>query len=267
MHRVVVLALALTAAGMPARAQNPRAIIVFGTVHSADKAPVAGAEIWIDGFVTRVVSNDSGEFRIDNAPSGRVTVRARRIGFRPDSRKVSLASGDTRQVAFVLDGMADELDAVLITARATSEGRLQEFWARRSVGLGVFITRADIERRHAPRAVDLFSQVLGVRVMTGGNGGSTRLVTGRAGISGMPGRSAGSGGCPMQYYVDGVFMTPGTFTVDELTPDMIEAVEIFRGPSEIPARFRQRDTGCGLVVFWTREPPPRVPKEKDEGKP
>ena len=37
----------------------------------------------------------------------------------------------------------------------------------------------------------------------------------------------------------------------------IEAIEAYRGPAEIPPRFRQRDTACGLIVIWTREPPPK----------
>lgn len=258
MIRVALVSLAVFVAGLPVCAQSPVAIIVFGSVRNGSGVPIPGADIWIEGSSAKSVSNDSGEFRIDNAPSGRVRVRVRSIGFRPDSKRVTLAAGDTRQVKFELEGMLEELDAVIVTARLSSQGRLQEFYARRMIGLGVFITRAEIERRHPPRASDLFSQVMGVRLVTGSNGEATRLTTGRSGVSAVSGRSAASGGCPMQYYVDGIFMTPNTFTVDELSPDMIEAIEIFRGPAEIPARFRQRETGCGLVVIWTREPPART---------
>jgi len=104
--------------------------------------------------------------------------------------------------------------------------------------------------------------VLGIRIISRPEG--TRLVSGRSGISASPrGNLAASNACAMQYYVDGIFMTPGTFSVDEIVPVQLEALEIFRGPSEIPARFRQRDTGCGLVVIWTREPPAIAKPEKD----
>ena len=36
---------------------------------------------------------------------------------------------------------------------------------------------------------------------------------------------------------------------------MLEAVEVYRGPAEIPVRFRQRETACGVIALWTREPP------------
>jgi len=261
MRRAVSVALAAALVAMSAGAQQGATILVFGTVRNASGVAVAGAEVWIDGTDRRVVSNDSGEFHIDHAPSGRVKVMVRRLGFRPDSKRVALQPGDTRQVKFVLDGLLDELETVLVTARAGSSGRMQEFWARRMVGLGVFITREEIERRRPARTVDLFRSVMGVRIVSGGNGEVTRLVSGRHAVSVASKNSAASGACSMQYYVDGIFMTPGTFTVDEVPPETLEAIEVYRGPSEIPARFRQRETGCGLVVIWTREPPARERKE------
>ena len=262
MHRIVRVALAMMLVAAGAGAQAPGAIIVFGVVRNAQGVPIQGAEVWIDGTDHRVVSNDSGEYRIDGVPSGKSKVMVRRIGFHPDSKRLTLAPGDTKQVKFVLDGMLEELDAVLVTAREGSNGRMQEFWARRMVGLGVFITRSEIERRRPGQTADLFRSVMGIRVISRPEG--TRLVSGRSGISASPrGNSAASNACAMQYYVDGIFMTPGMFSVDEIVPVQLEALEIFRGPSEIPARFRQRDTGCGLVVIWTREPPAIAKPEKD----
>jgi hypothetical protein len=262
MHRTVRVALAMMLVAAGAGAQAPGTIIVFGVVRDTQGVVIAGADVWIDGTDRRVVSNDSGEYRIDGVPSGKTKVMVRHIGFHPDSKRLTLAEGDTKQVKFVLDGMIDELDAVLITAQQAT-GRMQEFWARRMVGIGVFITRAEIERLRPGQTVDLFRGVMGIRIVSRGTEG-TRLVSGRSGISASPrGNSAASNACAMQYYVDGVFMTPGTFSVDEIVPAQLEALEIFRGPSEIPARFRQRDTGCGLVVIWTREPPPIARPEKD----
>jgi len=262
MHRIVRVALAmmLVAAGAPAQA--PGTIIVFGVVRNTQGVAIPGADVWIDGTGRRVVSNDSGEYRLDGVPSGTSRVMVRHIGFHPDSKRLKLAPGDTKQVKFVLDGMLEELDAVLVTAQQGASGRMAEFWARRMVGVGVFITRADIEHQRPGQTVDLFRMVMGIRIDSRGGEG-TRLVSGRSGISAAPRGSAGSNACVMQYYVDGIFMTPGTFTVDEIVPAQLEAIEVFRGPSEIPARFRQRDTGCGLVVIWTREPPAIARPEKD----
>jgi hypothetical protein len=264
MQHIVKVALATAMAAAFAGAQEAAATRVFGTVRNTSGVAIADAEVWIDGTARRTVSNDSGEFHIASAPGGRFKVMVRRIGFRPDSKRVALGPGDARRVEFVLDGLAEELEAVLITAQARAGGRMQEFWTRRMVGLGVFKTREEIERSRPSRTVDLFRSILGVRIMTG-NSGFTRLVSGRQPITPMRGNSAAASGCAMQFYVDGIFMTPGTFSVDDIPPETLEALEVYRGPSEIPARFRQRDTACGLVVIWTREPPPRAKKEPTEG--
>jgi len=254
---VLAAVLAVLPGSARAGAQQPGATtIVFGSVRNVSGVPIPGADVWLEGTTARVVSNDSGEFRIDNAPNGRQKVMVRHVGFRPGERKVSLSPGDTKQVKFSLEGLLEELDAVIVTAQKGANGRMAEFWARRMVGVGVFITRDEIDRRHPPQTSDLFHTVMGIRVIGGSASDPIRLVTGRQAMTPLRGaNSAGSNICPMQYYVDGTFMSPGTFSIDEIVPVQIEAIEIFRGPSEIPARFRQRETGCGLVVIWTREPP------------
>ncbi len=259
MSRIERLALvALMACASSALAQDRATTIVFGKVRAASGGPVTGADVWIEGTQLRAASSDSGEFLLNGAPPGRVTVFARRLGFYPDSKRVLLKPGDTKQVHFVLEKMQAELDAVLVTTQPGEDGRLSEFWTRRGAGFGVFMTRADIEKRRAQRSVDLFRMVNGLRVLSADDGGMTRLVSSRQSVPSTRGRGRGvATSCSMQYYVDGIFMPPGWFSVDQLTPDMIEAIEIYRGPSEIPARFNQKDTACGLVVIWTREPPRR----------
>ena len=61
--------------------------------------------------------------------------------------------------------------------------------------------------------------------------------------------------CEVTYYIDGSYVPSGTFHMDDMSPTMVEAVEVYRGPSETPARFRQRDSACGIIAIWTREPP------------
>jgi len=138
-------------------------------------------------------------------------------------------------------------------AAPDSTGRLNEFWARRATGVGVFFTRADIERRQPQRTVDLFRGVSGVRVMAGE--GITRLVSSRGASSLRAGTGGRSGVCIMQVFLDGLKASTPALSVDELTPEMIEAIEIYRGASEVPARFNTLETACGVVIFWTREPP------------
>jgi hypothetical protein len=248
----VTFAFCLASGG--AWAQAPQSIIVYGAVRNAAGIALAGVEVRIEGTALRTMSSESGEYQLDGVPSGLVTLTARHPGFHPDTKRVNLRPGDTRKVLFALEGIPEELDLVLITAQMDSAVRLREFWGRRMLGLGVFITREDIERRRPQHAFSLFQGIAGIQVVSGG-GEPTKLVTTRRAAAPARLRSVRGAVCPMQYYVDGVSMSAEMFSIDELTPDMIEAVEIFRGPSEVPVQFRQTDVDCGLVVIWTREPP------------
>ncbi|HEY3286943.1 MAG TPA: Plug domain-containing protein [Gemmatimonadaceae bacterium] len=139
--------------------------------------------------------------------------------------------------------------------------RLREFWVRRSIGIGVFITRAEIERRHPQSSLDIFRGVIGIQVVTSTQG-ATRLVTTRRAATPVRLRKTPGAECPLQFYVDGHFLSSDIFSIDDLTPDAIEAVEIFRGPSEVPTQFRQTDVDCGLVVIWTRGAPPSSRRDR-----
>ena len=140
---------------------------------------------------------------------------------------------------------------------------MAEFWSRRMVGIGAFITRDDIERRHPQRASDLLRTVTGLRVIMGESGFDKPVITmGRNPVVSRSGRSSSptlANDCSVSYYVDGSYVPSGTFHMDDMSPFMIEAIEVYRGPSETPARLRQRDTACGVIVIWTREPPARQP--------
>ena len=41
------------------------------------------------------------------------------------------------------------------------------------------------------------------------------------------------------------------FDMENLTPDDVEAVEVYRSPGEWPAQFPRTEASC-LVVIWTR---------------
>lgn len=40
--------------------------------------------------------------------------------------------------------------------------------------------------------------------------------------------------------------------IDDFLTDRVEAVEIYRGPSETPAELNATGGLCGAVVIWTR---------------
>jgi hypothetical protein len=233
-----------------------------GVVTNLNGVPIPRVEVVILGIDLRAVSNDSGVYEFLAAPVGRVRMVARRIGFEPEEGRATLEPGRHKQVDFEMKGIPEQLDSVMIREMG-GNGRMADFWARRMNGVGAFITRADIERRHPHMSSDLLRTVTGVKVSMGENTFERANITmGRNTQLSRSGRNSGASlanDCKVSYYVDGSSVPGGTFHMDDMSPLAIEAVEVYRGPAETPARFRQRDTACGVIVIWTREPPPKPP--------
>jgi hypothetical protein len=250
-------AAAAQSAPPPAPQASPpvRTAIVSGVVTNLNGVPLPHTEVLIVNTPLRTFTNDSGVFEFLAAPPGRVRLVARRVGFQPEEQRATLEAGRLRQVDFELKGIPEQLDSVMVR-EAGGRGRMADFWARRMVGVGAFLTHEDIARRKPQRSSDLLRTVTGVRVSMGETGLDRPVISmGRNQITDRNVRGQVSlGACNVSYYVDGSFVPPGTFHMDDISPLLLEAVEVYRGPAETPARLRQRDTACGVIVLWTRNP-------------
>ncbi len=246
---------AVVAAASGALAQKPA--VLFGVVTNLNGVRIAGVELSLANTTLRVVTNDSGEFLFDTPPTGRVRLTARRMGFRSEEKGFKIDAGESKKVDFELEGVPAQLDSVLVLGRG-GFGRMADFWNRRMIGVGAFITHADIDRRKPTRPSDLLRTVNGVRVDTDNGDGRPVIRMGRIALGTRTLRNVQSlaADCRVTYYVDGHYVPPGTFHIDDMPTMALEAVEIFRGPAETPPAFRQRDTACGVISVWTREPPP-----------
>ena len=126
---------------------------------------------------------------------------------------------------------------------------LDNFRQRRSQGMGIYITRQDIERRRPMYTSDLLRSVPGVELVGGGGGSRPRVALSRG--LGM--------GCATQVFVDGMLVNRRSFGEiidfrldDVVSPGSIEGIEIYRGLSSIPPEFLNADSQCGVIAVWTR---------------
>jgi outer membrane receptor for ferrienterochelin and colicin len=120
------------------------------------------------------------------------------------------------------------------------------FYERQKIGLGVFITRAEIEKRPPTQRV-------------------TDLIMGRAGVHVMGGyivfRSAFTlGGCSPRVFIDGLYVLDSLRVSDGIRTGInnylhssdVEAIEIYRGPAEVPPQYGGA-AACGVVLIWLRQ--------------
>jgi hypothetical protein len=125
---------------------------------------------------------------------------------------------------------------------------------RRERGLGVHITREQIEQRSPANVTDMLLELPGVRAERSGvrASGGRQIYMGRA-LAG-----PGGGDCPAQVWVDGVLMTRvgragGDVAIDDVVrPLDVEVIEVFRGLGTVPPEFLNPYARCGVVAIWTR---------------
>lgn len=244
---VVSLALAATgviaARGQTNAARPASAGIIDGVVSDTGLAPLSDATVTIVGTDIRVVTGADGRFRVVSVPAGQYVMLVRRIGYEPATAHVAVAGLDTLRVAIALEPAVTTLDRVTVAAPAVSP-RLSEFYERRKVGLGQFLTQEEIEKQNAVRASDLFGRFMGLRLSS--DGMHAFSMRGGPAINQDPRR------CPVTAIVDGIAQDTNFSQLP--SPKEIAAIEFYAGPSEIPLQYKStRGTWCGLLLIWTRD--------------
>jgi hypothetical protein len=160
--------------------------------------------------------------------------------------------------------------------------RYEDVYRRGANGLGTFITREEIERLNPVDVTSLFYRIPGVHVGSHG----VQFMRCMDNVSGLTpaGLANGTGGGPgqgkVQVYIDGVRMTspeigggfvtgpsggnsptgPSAPSLHDMSdyeeilrlvpPTAIQAIEVYRGVSQIPAEFL--DDACAVIAIWTK---------------
>jgi hypothetical protein len=244
--------LELALAGPAAAQQAPApAATEYVSVHVTDAssgAAVADAEVWIGGSRTRT---DAGGRALLPLRQARETLMVRRIGYGDRLREV-MPGATTLEVS--LEPVAVAMAGVEATGRrAPMSPPLQRFYQRLDRGHGSFVTREQIDRRKPRRLTDLFREIPGVRVANTSRG--DRLVmTGATPAMYRVGPRWEAGDCPVQYYLDGVSYQPDIAGIpNDVRPDEVEGIEVYRRLSEVPVEYRRRGAECGVVLIWLKE--------------
>ncbi len=221
----------------------PPTLALTGTVRDTlQDRPVVGAEVMVNETV--VAKTDmAGAYSATDIPVdwGMNTVLVRCVGYAPLLYTLWVEQPSTRRsVHSAMRPHAVELPAVVVEAdRITFVfGRMREFWRRREMGLGWFFTRDEIEKRNPLLISDLLRTIPGVSVHH--TGFTTQVRFRRFGMA-----------CPPGIWIDGVLQADPD--VDALVwPEVVEAIEVYRGSAQAPVQFRGAFHTCGVIVIWTR---------------
>ena len=270
MNRLGALALPIAhAVGLAAQAPGTAPAGVRGVVADT-RGSVTGAEVRLVGdtrdrlFVTTTDSLGAFEFR--RVMPGVWTLVARRIGYRIHTQALVVHEGVSSVVQILLDPVPRSLDTVTVAregltpARYGPISRMDEFYRRRARGRGRFFTREDLAASGRTMLTDLLRLVPGARVKTfPGNVAEVAFARCSSPVnlsaSGPVGRGASSAASRVPLvalYLNGIRVDTASVrqTIAELALSEIEAVEVYRGVSELPPEAM--GNACSAIFVWTR---------------
>jgi hypothetical protein len=260
--RLFILALGL---GAPIAAARAQAItMVRGVVTNATTSrPIAGARVLDpDGF-ERTTTDSAGRFSFATAAGTAVVINVQAVGFEPILRRVNAVVTDSVHT-FALVALAQELRAAEILGAKPAPPKLSEFEERRQMGQGRFITDSMLDKSRNRQLGEIMSSVPGLRVARGAGG--VAWITGTRGSGSTKGfpepsemdkRRGARKACYSTVMLDGVYVYNGgrseqLFDVNSIQASSISGIEYYAGASTTPLKFRGADTGCGLLIIWTK---------------
>lgn len=217
-------------------AQSPRSSIEITVQSAEDLRPLAGARVIVEGIGIHGITDEAGYLRIPNLPPGTRRVEVRYLGYQTTAEYLSFEPGRPTRVQYRLPIDPIELTGVNVEIQADilqSRG----FYDRQRGGQGTFLTRDDINRNRPRFMSDVLRRLAGIQVGPG-------EVRPSAAIRG------GARSCPIQYFLDGAMTAH--FNIDEVMPNDVEGLEIYRGASTVPPAFKKGTSTCGVILIWTR---------------
>ena len=220
-------------------------LVVSGRVVAGQDAGLPGVEVLGESGSVLAVTNTDGDFTVYLGP-GRKVLLFRGVGFRPRALAFDLPGDTAWSKRVVLEPLAAELPEIEVTAtpaRYSGIARMDDFVRRRMVGRGVFKTRDDWIREAPLETADLLNRVSGVRLRQSAFYGKTQVEFTRC---------SGAAGNKVTVWIDGARVRAADHNdaLSQITPRDLEAIEIYRSASEIPAEFF--DGGCAAIVLWSR---------------
>jgi hypothetical protein len=244
--RLVLAAAALLVAVIPGAdgllgQDLPRKSEIRGTVvQAADRQPIAGARVSLEGTPHSLVTDRKGRFKFPKVAAGEYLIRAEVEGFPAATTTLRIARDERLDVEFqVGDNPAVALPELVVDADVPPVSPIREFNRRATTGGGRYITRDFIEKRRAPSIMDLLRSVPGVRIVCPRTARvcSLHLTRHRE-------------GCGPAYFVDGVPADPAVLWL--MNPNDLEGVELYSGAAETPPELEGVRSACGAIVLWTR---------------
>jgi hypothetical protein len=248
--RIAWVALAMcVSAGSRARSQGAAPLPtyrlrVLGVFDSQSGLPVEGAEVTDVFSHTTAVTTKTGTVSLAFLPEGGSMLRVQKIGFKPTTQVVVISPADTVAVTVLLEATVQALPTVVTKDSAPvflSPG-MRAFEDRRKMGLGRFITEAELRKNDSRSLTNVVRQ-------SGATVSCTRYPPIKCFV--VNPRSGGSG-CSLDVYLDGTLVIDDFRDLEQMRTDQMGAVEIYASTATVPVEYNKTGKGCGVMLLWSR---------------
>ncbi len=244
-------------AAVPSRyaARQGAATIAGHVTDGALKSPLSDVSVRVEGTALRTTANTAGKYTIAGVAAGTYRITARRVGYQPLTKEITVAGDQVATLDFALVGAPTRLDEVVTTA--VGEQR------RYQVGNDISVINADSIAPTAPitSLTDLISsRAPGVTVLeTSGLTGSGEAIR----IEGLSSlvlqndpilivdgvrQDNSAGGDLAVYALGGSHPTPSR--LNDIDFSDIQTVDILKGPSA--STEYGTDAANGVIVITTK---------------
>jgi hypothetical protein len=270
LHRAATAAsMILSAVVLPATL-SAQAVVRGILYDDATGAPVRGTVMLVDprndAPVVHMATDSLGQFNLQ-AGTGVYQIAAVRSGYTSVlSAPVSFQSGERLTIRVPIAQTGDPQHQIGVLEHVRPEAKVQEgrradvmssFEARRITGTGLHYDRQQLEKSNVNTLGELLQSVPGFNVVDPSSTSSMQMARTANYTMGLRGPTGGT--CHVGWFVDGHRVDlpgrsdPMTDGLGQIQIDAIEAVEVFRGLSEMPPEFAAPDLRCGAVAIWSRK--------------
>lgn len=211
---------------------------VTGRVVAAESGePLSNVQISLPALEIGTLTNEQGQFRIEDVPTGQHEVRAQRLGYATATRTVDVAEGQVTEVNFRLEQRAISMEGLVVTGVA---GETPQSQVPFSVGN---LPATEMQRVSQPSPGRMLQgRMSGVQVIQGsGQPGSEASIQ-------LRGPTSITGSQEPLIVIDGVISTGG---MSDINSEDIESMEVIKGAAAA-ALYGSRAQAGVIQITTTR---------------
>lgn len=265
-HRLpTVLVVFVLLSAMPTSKASPQAVKGVVTMGTAGLVVRGGGVILLDmtGRVRNATLSDSAGNYIVAAPvPGDYRLRVQGANGVPqvETKALSLVAGAVAEVNVTLPAPATTLDTIRVTSTRRLDAppgnptKYDDFYRRRELGFGSFLTKEDIEKTGMNQTADIIRKIPGMLVNHEGT--TLRVQSKRCGGGSIPGTGEGGRYAKPDPKLDPMLFIDGYRVRDmgslaDVVPAQIEAIEVYQGASQVPAEAK--GDACAAIFIWLKQ--------------